>query len=251
MSATISKSLSWMLDPIVLCLALLILTTIFASQKRLTIYLLLIIVFLGAISISPLPEVLMANLELPQSNDETQYREYAVVLGGDNIHFIKDKNKFDYAESFDRVGEALHLYRQKKISKIILTGGDVEYAGQIVNESKASAAWLVAMGVPEGDILTEEKSRSTYENASFVKEIIDSRKITEFYLITSASHMRRALGVFRKLGMNPTPYSVDYRAPAGNGKIFWNAMGLGKLSILKAAIYEYAGIAYYTTLGYL
>ncbi len=251
MSATISKSVSWTLDPIMLLLALLILTTVFASEKRLTLYLLLIIGVVGVFSLTPLPEVLMENLEKQESDiHEIPFKEYAIVLGGDNIHLLKDKKQFSYAESFERVGEALRLYREKKISKIILTGGDVVYGGAIVNEAKSAMAWLEVMGVAPTDIITEEKSRSTYENAAFVKEIIDNKKITDFYLITSASHMRRALGVFRKLGMSPTPYAVDYHA-LPNGKTSWNALGLVKFNLLKAAVHEYAGIAYYTVLGYL
>lgn len=251
MSATISKSMSWTLDPILLFLAILILVTVFASEKRLTLYLLLIILSFGVLSITPLPEMLMENLERQEAGSrEISFKEYAIVLGGDNVHFIKNRNQFNYAESFERVGEALRLYREKRISKIILTGGNVVYDGQIVNEAKSASAWLEAMGVPAADLITEEKSRSTYENALFVKEIVDGRQITDFYLVTSASHMRRSLGVFRKLGMNPTPYAVDFHALPSK-KVSWNALGLAKLNLLKAAVHEYAGIVYYAVLGYL
>lgn len=252
MSATVSKAISWTLDPVVLFLLLLVLITIFASERRLTIYLLLLSFGMGVLGFSPLPEFLMETLEGTHSYDEKEieFKEYAVVLGGDNIRIFKSNNQFDYSDSFDRVGEALHLYRQKKIAKIILTGGDVDYKGMLVNESTSSAKWLVAMGVNEVDILTEENSRSTRENALFVKEIINAHKISEFYLITSASHMRRALGVFKKLGMNAVPLPVDYRV-RGQNKPAWKYFGLSKLNILKSAVHEYVGIAYYSLLGYL
>lgn len=251
MPATVSKAISWTLDPVLLFLFLIVMTTVFASERRITIYLLLLIVGMGVAAFTPLPEFLMENLEQYHTTEgEVSFKEYAVVLGGDNIHIIKSNSQFNYSESFDRVGEALHLYRQKKISKIILTGGDVDYGGTVVNESTSSAKWLIAMGVSEADIITEEKSRSTLENASFVKEIVEARKIPEFYLITSASHMRRALGVFKKLGMNAVPFPVDYRV-AGQNKRIWKYFGLGKLNLLKVAVHEYLGIAYYMALGYL
>jgi uncharacterized SAM-binding protein YcdF (DUF218 family) len=110
---------------------------------------------------------------------------------------------------------------------------------------------LTAMGVSETDIILEEKSRSTYENAAFVKEIIDAKKINDFYLITSAAHMRRSLGVFRKLGMNPTPYAVDFRVVTYGSGFTRKTLGIAKLNFFKMALHEYLGIAYYRLLGYL
>ncbi len=253
MPAMISKSLSWALDPIVIFVVLLVTTTIFASAKRLTLYLLLAISSLSVFAFSPVSELLLQSLEnYAEEGGEISYKEYAVVLGGDNLHLLPKGKKYNYAESFDRIGETLRLYREKKISKIIVTGGDVEYAGNIVNEAKTMAAWLEAMGVSPADIIQENSSRSTRENAANVKEIIDAKKITDFYLITTASHMRRSLGVFRKLGMNPTPFAVDYRTLyRGSAGVQWKTLGLSRLGLLKTAFHEYAGIAYYSLLGYL
>lgn len=253
MAAVISKYVSWLLDPVLVFLFLLILVTIFSSEGRRTLYLLLIIIFVSTFSFLPVPEAITESLEsyAPAATEEIEYKEYAVVLGGDNIHLIKSTNQFDYRDSFDRIGEALHLYKKKKVARIIVSGGDVLYQGQVFNEAKSMSLWLEAMGVSSTDIILEQKARTTRENALYVKEIVDEKNITDFYLITSASHMRRSLAVFVKLGMRPTPYAVDFRVQSLGTGVSFNSFGLAKLNLLKMSLHEYIGILYYKLFGYI
>ncbi len=74
-----------------------------------------------------------------------------------------------------------------------------------------------------------------------VKEIVGKDK---FILVTSASHMPRAIGLFRKYGMDPIPAPTDYMVKEREGgltpRVFFPSAG----SLEKAgrAIHEYLGM---------
>ena len=58
----------------------------------------------------------------------------------------------------------------------------------------------------------ESKSRNTWENAIFVAKMAGDDKNRQWILVTSASHMPRSLGCFRKAGMNVVAAPTDFRA---------------------------------------
>jgi uncharacterized SAM-binding protein YcdF (DUF218 family) len=68
--------------------------------------------------------------------------------------------------------------------------------------------YLLEIGIPETDILVEANSRNTHENARFVAEMMKG-KDASFLLITSAFHMRRAEGCFKKAGIKVFSWPVD------------------------------------------
>ena len=65
--------------------------------------------------------------------------------------------------------------------------------------------YLISQGIPEDDILIEDRSTTTYENLSFSKEIIDSQEGRKYTaLVTSNYHVYRALRYCRKIGLECT-----------------------------------------------
>jgi tetratricopeptide (TPR) repeat protein len=80
-------------------------------------------------------------------------------------------------------------------SKIIVTGG-VPKQGN--TESKLMKEWLISKGVAAERILTEDKSTDTVENALFTTAILEKEGLKDVTLVTSASHMRRALTIFKE-----------------------------------------------------
>jgi len=65
----------------------------------------------------------------------------------------------------------------------------------------------LALGVSDDDIILESKSTNTYEEAVYTEPIVNNHK---FILVTSASHMLRAMGIFKKKGMNPIAAPTGY-----------------------------------------
>ncbi|WP_081904171.1 YdcF family protein [Brevibacillus thermoruber] len=97
----------------------------------------------------------------------------------------------------DRLKTGLAVARQYPQANIIVTGGVPK---QGVTEADAMSRWLVSQGIDQDRILLENKSTDTVENALFTTAILEREGIRDVTLVTSASHMRRALTVFREAG---------------------------------------------------
>ena len=136
-----------------------------------------------------------------------------IVLTG-MMHSSNDTpEQMQLHEGADRITEAIRLYKRGKIGKIIISGGSGKLANQEFTESKELGVWLDHLGIPERDIVLETKSRNTRENAEFTSELEVIRKLTSPpLLITSAFHMRRSVGCFKKAGVEVIPFPVDFRS---------------------------------------
>ena len=139
--------------------------------------------------------------------------EAGILLGG-MAGF--DKNEHGYfGSSADRFIQAANLYHQGIIKKIIVSGGTGTIDQTKPAESPFLQSQLMANGVKETDIIIDSRSRNTFENAIFSKQIIDSSKFQPpFILITSAIHMKRSISVFNKAGLDCIPFPCDYKVIA-------------------------------------
>ena len=104
------------------------------------------------------------------------------------------------------------------------------------------SALAVSLGVAPADIITDLVSLDTEAQASNIGEIVANDKLI---LVTSASHMRRAVGLFRKVGLDPIPAPTHYLAQVNRevspGDFF---PGSGGIRVAEAAVYEYLGITW-------
>ena len=103
-----------------------------------------------------------------------------------------------------RFTQAVQLYKQKKFNKFLLSGND---------SSEQTRKHLLELCVPPEDILVEDKSEDTYENAQLSSHYLNQLGFSskKLLLVTSALHMRRAKKCFDKAGLDVTPMSVDYK----------------------------------------
>lgn len=157
------------------------------------------------------------------------------------------------SEGADRVTHTLWLYRAGRIRRIIISGGSGSLREVAHTEARDIATLLRLAGVPSRDILLEERSRNTRENAQFTKEVLAQHPdIKSLVLVTSAFHQRRALGCFARVGLYPTPFPVDFRTEDGGlaSLTYWlpDATALGRWSHL---LHELLGYATYKVLGYI
>ena len=118
-------------------------------------------------------------------------------------------------EAGERILETAALARKFPQAKIAFTGGDAGILYKSTSEAVGVAEMLISLGVPRESIILEDKSRDTYENAVNMRAELDALGLLgldkRWILITSAFHMPRAMGVFRKAGFNVEPWPVDYR----------------------------------------
>ncbi len=105
------------------------------------------------------------------------------------------------------------LYRECRETgascKVILSGGDPEHHGQA--EADNYAPYVLAQGVASGDLVRENQSLNTYQNARNVAGIVGPAHDSRLIVVTSAYHMRRSLRAFEAFGYAPVPYVSDVR----------------------------------------
>ena len=136
-----------------------------------------------------------------------------------------------------RILEAARLARDGNVKTIIVSGDPV--AAPIMRDL------LVSIGLPESMIRTDAKSHHTVESASNLSgELADK----PFFLVTSAGHMPRALGVFRQVGVDPIPAPTDFQLPqdATHASVFPSPF---HLYVSDLAVREYLGLLWYRMTG--
>jgi uncharacterized SAM-binding protein YcdF (DUF218 family) len=141
--------------------------------------------------------------------------DVGIVLGGYSdfdVYPISDRLNFN--EGTNRFQDAYLLYKKGIIKKILITSGVGAILGDKMNEADMSKIALLQYGVPESDILIENVSRNTHENAVFTKTLLEKQGFAQskLLLITSAMHMRRSIGCFKKVGLNFTPFPAHFYA---------------------------------------
>lgn len=94
-----------------------------------------------------------------------------------------------------RISEGVKLYLQKWAPKILFSGAAA--SGDVYN-ALAMERIAISKGVPAEDILIEENSKTTTENAEFSSKIINENNYKSIILVTSPYHQRRAYSEFRQ-----------------------------------------------------
>lgn len=97
---------------------------------------------------------------------------------------------------YDRVSVGIALYKQGKVSKLLMTGDDGKFH---TNEIAAMTKIALDQGVPMQDILTDGQGYRTYESC---KRAVTVFHITNAVIITQNFHLPRALYLCKHLGMD-------------------------------------------------
>ncbi len=177
--------------------------------------------------------------------------DYGIVLGGMSVN-DEELDRVQFYRGVDRLIQTIDLYKRGKIKKIIFTGGSGRILKPEMKEAELLKPYILKMGVLEEDLLIENESKNTKENAVFTKTIVDSLQLkNDYLLITSAFHMRRSLGCFKKQGFIVTPYSTDRYA--GPRKFEFDHLFIPNVSALNDwnnLIHEVVGYIIYKMMGY-
>jgi uncharacterized SAM-binding protein YcdF (DUF218 family) len=184
-----------------------------------------------------------------------------VVLGGGTDASVYPRSGVEINGAGDRVLYAARIYKEGKAANLLLSGGEITWMNATSSTpADEMAEILQSVGIPKEALWLEDKSQNTYENAIFSKIILDAKGIKKILLITSATHMPRAVALFQKLGLEVVPLPVDYSVTLAD--ISWNeqdwlgqVLGLlpstGNLSATTNALKEYFGIFTYWLRGWL
>ncbi len=114
--------------------------------------------------------------------------------------------------SSDRIGQAVELYKKRKINKILISGGSLTvFEKTPKKEVEEIAKYLIISGIPSDSIMLETDSQNTRENAINCSKILKKHFAHQSYLlITSGYHLRRAIKCFEKVGIKVTPFGSNY-----------------------------------------
>jgi len=179
--------------------------------KRLTITGLVLFLIGGAL---PLGTALLLPLEnrFPQWDATHGAPDGIVVLGGVlNTYVSRKRNDITFGPSAERLIAAVELSRRYPDARIVFSGGNSDVISPGMPEADMAVRFLERFGVPSDSILLDRNSRNTMENAVSAKLVAVPKPGERWLLVTSASHMPRAIGVFRAAGFPVEAYPVDYK----------------------------------------
>ena len=183
---------------------------------------------------------------------KTSY-DIAIVLGGMG-RIDERQQRFDFTHSGDRLFQTLPLYYNHRIKKILITGGSGSISKPHHREAIYVKRYLKSIAIPDSNIIIENDSKNTYENAIFTKHILDSLQFKgSVLLVTSSFHMRRSLAIFQKAGYkNITPYVTN--KITGDRKYEFDYCfipNVGAIVSLDMILHEMLGYVTYKVKGYL
>ncbi|RUT91812.1 YdcF family protein, partial [Mesorhizobium sp. M7A.T.Ca.US.000.02.2.1] len=173
-----------------------------------------------------------------------------VVLGGGFEGAINlARGGYELNSSGDRMVETAVLARRFPTAKVVVSGG----TGALFLDGEGDAATaprlLTALGVAADRLILENKSRNTYENAVFTKELVTPKPGETWLLVTSAFHMPRAKALFDKAGFATVPWPVDYRTSGKEGIGLFRDNPADSLQATTMAIREWIGLFAYWLSG--
>ena len=208
---------------LILTIGVILLWSRFAQSGR--IVLSVCAVVLVSVSVLPFSAWWIGALEerFPRPDVETmEPPDGIIVLGGalSNPGVVERYGVISLNMRAERIVEFANLGRRFPDARMVFTGGTGDLRQIAPVEADRLKPFTGELGLEPGRVEYEEKSRNTWENALFSKEKINPKPNETWLLVTSAAHMPRSVGIFRKVGWNVTPYPVDYETD-GTPPWFW------------------------------
>ena len=160
----------------------------------------------GAWLLLPLENQFPANPPLPSA-----VSGIIVLGGGIDLEVSAARDQLAMDESAERLVAFLTLARHYPQARLAFSGGSGELFGSEISEAAVVKRALKGLGVDLERVVFEDRSRNTFENARYSKDLLKPKLGECWLLITSAYHMPRAVGVFQEVGWDVLPYPVGYR----------------------------------------
>jgi uncharacterized SAM-binding protein YcdF (DUF218 family) len=238
---------------IVLILALIVLALVLERRRLAMLLSAGALAVLLTLSLLPLGDLLLQPLEASYPVNPALSRvDGIIVLGGGEAARISEFwGQPQLNDGGDRYTAALALARQFPDAQLLFTGGsgalrDLADGGSV--EAEMAGAFFLDQGVASGRLLLEGKSRNTAENARLSRALAAPGPDDVWVLVTSASHMPRAMRSFVAAGWaGLVAYPVDYRTASFRDGVVWDLVG--HLEVLNAAIKAQVGQLAYRLTG--
>lgn len=201
---------------------------------------------------SPLGTVLLVGLEerFPPWDASRGAPDGIVILGGAINPNLSAARGIPIAGSgIDRVLAAARLARQFPNIRIVFSGGSPNLFPSPAREADYGAQVIDSFGISPDRVLQERRARNTAENAEYSKALAQPKPGERWLLVTSAYHMPRAAGAFRKAGFPVEPYPVDWRTSGRRSVFRFSVHFIAGLATTDVAVREWIGLLAYWLTG--
>jgi uncharacterized SAM-binding protein YcdF (DUF218 family) len=247
-----SKVLWWVVSPVTLLLLVAFLAVWLAKWRWARGVALFCIGALIVCAIFPVGALLLSPLEqrFPPPPPDMPPPYGIIILGGAITEDLTDAHgQTIFGDGAARLTEAAILARRYPLARIVYTGGSASFTPTTSTEAEEAKSLLVALGVDLERITIETRSRNTDENARFTASMVAPKPDQTWLIVTSAWHIPRSMGLFRKAGFNAIAYPVDYHT-FGDRRDFRLNRDPGRgLVLFEAGVHEWIGLAAYHLAG--
>ncbi len=251
----LSKTLGLLLEPLIipyLCLICAVLA-FWRRRRLLGRFFVLTAIFLpllyGVIPLSSQPLQFIENHIKPADLAERQI-DGIIVLGGftGDGDVAESRNQPSLGPAAERFTAALQWHQKFPDKPLVFSGFSGSLVPKGASEADIVQQLLDDLTIDQTHILFENESRNTYDNALNCYNLMAPAPGSHWILITSASHMPRAIGSFRAAGWSGIlGYPVDYQTPETGFSRYWD-IGYGT-GLIDKALHEYAGLLVYWLSG--
>jgi uncharacterized SAM-binding protein YcdF (DUF218 family) len=198
---------------------------------------------LGALMIKPLEN------RFPPWDPARGAPDGIIILGGAISPSLSD-GRPDPAlgASASRITVVAKLARAFPAARIVYSGGKSRIFPGHFGEADFVLPLLESFGIAPSRVTLEGRSRTTAENAAFTKALVNPKPGERWLLVTSAAHMPRAVGCFRRVGFPVEAYPVDWRTPKSGVEPFSHSFA-DNLALTDNAMHEWLGLVSYRLTG--
>lgn len=211
--------------------------------------------FLGLLvaGLSPLSAWVLMPLEnrFPVFPDDGTRVDGVIVLGGAvEADTSIGRGQISVNDAGEREIALADLARRYPEARLVFSGGTGSFREHAVSEAEIISRFADTLGVPRNRLILEQQSRNTHENAAFSARMVQPKPSERWLLVTSAWHMPRAMGCFRKAGFPVVAYPVDYRTSGPRDAVRFTTFASDGLSEFDIGVKEWIGMIAYRYAGY-
>jgi uncharacterized SAM-binding protein YcdF (DUF218 family) len=251
----LSKTAGYMLLPSNFLIGLGLLGAILRVTRLARLGLRLMVIALVGLAIcaySPLANFVLYPLEqrFPKWDNSRGEPDGIVVLGGPLDADLSAAHGVPViAGAADRIIGAATLAHRYPNARLIYSGGSPNLIFNDAREADYATALFQGLGIPKSRLIMERQSRNTKENAEFSRQIAMPKPGERWLLVTSAHHMPRSIGLFRKAGFAVEAYPVDWRVGTKEDLFKHHVVANDGLQLVDVGIREWVGLIAYRISG--
>lgn len=169
-----------------------------------------------------------------------------ILGGGEQSDLSLTRQQVILTDQSERLITGAMLAIRYPGAKVIHTGGMGD--PERMRESGVAKRFFAGLGLTGDRFIYEDRSLNTHENAMKTLPLARPKAGETWLLVTSAYHMPRAIGAFRRVGWQITPYPVDYMT-SGDSASQGGINAAQRLKELDLGVHEWMGLAVYKLLG--